>query len=66
MRGLFTELDPGSWKKGESDSLKGTVALYYYKLEIGGSTVIEIDPENGVEIIGGTDRLAETRTALGV
>ena len=38
----------------------------YYKLIVNGTTEIEIDLLNMVEIVGGVDRLAEQRTAIGL
>ncbi len=66
IRGRIKEIDPGSWKQGEKATLKFAVAVSYYKLNIAGSDVIEIDVENCKRIIGGTDQLASVRTALGI
>lgn len=66
LRGRFKEADPGTWKPGEKAPLKMMMALRYYKLEIGGETIHEIDVEGGKRVIDGTDRLAERRRALGL
>ncbi|MEM7047001.1 MAG: phage major tail tube protein [Pseudomonadota bacterium] len=66
LRGLVKELDAGTWKAGDQASLKMMVAARYYKLEIGGQTIIEIDTENMIRRIGGSDQLASQRQALGV
>ena len=66
MRGGFKELDQGSWKPGEKTALKTGIAIRYYKLQIGGETVVEIDIDNMKRIIGGVDQLASQRTALGI
>ena len=43
-----------------------TLALRYYKLEIDGETIHEIDVENMTRVINGTDQLAARRRALGL
>ena len=66
LRGTMKEVDPGTWKSGEKAPCKMTMALRYYKLEIGGETVHEIDVENMTRVIDGTDQLAARRQALGL
>lgn len=43
-----------------------TVELEYYKLEIGGRLIYEIDPINGKRIVGGVDQLRQDRINLGL
>lgn len=66
MRGRLKEIDMGAWKAGEAAPIKFMIALQYYKLSINGSDEIEIDPANMVEIVGGVDRLAQTRANIGL
>lgn len=66
LRGQVKELDSGSWKAGDQANLKMAVAARYYKLEINGQEVIEIDTENMIRKIGGIDQLASQRQALAV
>ncbi|MFG9941191.1 phage major tail tube protein [Pseudomonas aeruginosa] len=50
--GLHKEVDPGDWKAGaESRPQAYAVAVSYYKLEVDGREVYEIDPVNGVRAI---------------
>ncbi|HBO9818405.1 TPA: phage tail protein, partial [Pseudomonas aeruginosa] len=42
------------------------VAVSYYKLEVDGREVYEIDPVNGVRAINGVDQLAGMRNDLGL
>ena len=65
-RGRYTELDPGTAKAGEDAPLKVMANLSYYKLTVDGQVEIEIDLMNFVEVVGGVDRLAEQRNALGL
>ena len=66
LRGSFKELDAGTWKAGDKATLKCMIAARYYKLTVNGDELIEIDAENMVRIINGTDQLASIRTAIGI
>lgn len=66
LRGGLKEVDPGEWKPGEKGEFKYAVAVTYYKLEIDGSVMFEIDPLNSIRVIDGTDQLAAVRSALGM
>jgi uncharacterized protein len=66
MRGKITEQDPGTWTPGEVPFLKNTMALNYYKLQHGNTIVHEIDVENMIAVINGTDTLTAMRSALGL
>ncbi|TDA49182.1 phage major tail tube protein, partial [Burkholderia pyrrocinia] len=61
-----SEYDPGSWKPGSTSELKYTAELTYYKAEIDGSVICEIDVLNMIRIIDGVDQLADVRKALGM
>jgi P2 family phage contractile tail tube protein len=66
VRGRHSEIDPGTAKAGDDTEFTVKTACSYFKLVINGVTEIEIDLVNMVEIIGGVDRLAEQRRAIGV
>jgi uncharacterized protein len=66
LRGAWRELDFGGWKAGEKAPLKVAVALRYYRLEIDGAELVEIDAENMVRKINGTDQMDAMRSALGM
>lgn len=66
MTGKITELDPGTSKPGSIPKLKVSLALTYYKLTHGTTVVHEIDVENMVRVINGTDVLSAQRAALGM
>lgn len=66
MRGKITEIDPGTSKPGELPPLKVTMTLSYYKMKHGETVVHEIDVENMVRVINGTDVLSDLRAALGI
>ncbi|MCL1861828.1 MAG: phage major tail tube protein [Proteobacteria bacterium] len=65
-RGRHTEIDPGSAKAGDDSEFKVTSALSYLKITVNGVSEVEIDFENFIETIGGVDRLAEQRAAIGL
>lgn len=66
IRGMLREVDPGSWKAGDKNEFKYAVSVSYYKLEVKGSVVYEIDPVNMVRVIDGVDQLQQHRTNLGL
>lgn len=66
LLGKLRELDPGSWKPASKATLKGTVAVRYYKLTIDGEVIHEIDVVNMIRFVNGTDQLAAQRAALGM
>lgn len=66
VRGMLKEFDMGDFKAGDKAELKYSVAVNYYKLEIDGVTMYEIDPVNAVRVIDGVDQLTQYRTNLGI
>lgn len=66
MRGKITTIARGSWTPGTKPSLTITMRLDYYREEHGGITTHEIDVINMIRIVGGVDRLAAQRAALGI
>jgi P2 family phage contractile tail tube protein len=66
LRGTIRELDFGTWKAAEKATLKMAMDLRAYKLTYNNADVIEIDAENMIRKIDGTDQLATFRTALGL
>lgn len=66
LRGGLREVDPGEWSPGSKAEFKYAVSVTYYKLEIDGRVMYEIDPVNSVRVIDGVDQLASVRTILGI
>lgn len=66
MRGGLKEVDMGDWKPGDKAETKHTMSLTYYKLEVGGRLIYEIDMLGLVLVVDGVDQLAEERSALGL
>ncbi|WCR54461.1 MAG: hypothetical protein PG981_001483 [Wolbachia endosymbiont of Ctenocephalides orientis wCori] len=66
LRGIFKELDFGSWKPGEKATLKCSVAAHYYKLTISVQELIEIDAENMIRRINGINQMMIMQKILGI
>ncbi|MFZ6709768.1 phage major tail tube protein [Undibacterium sp. TC9W] len=66
VRGRHKEIEMGSAKMADKSDQKYKTTCSYYKLIINGQDIIEIDFINGVEIVGGIDRRAELRAAIGM
>ena len=66
LRGMLKEVDMGDWKAGDAAEIKHAVAATYYKLEVDGRLIYEIDMIAAIQVIDGVDQLAEMRTALGL
>lgn len=65
VRGRYQEIDFGNAKVGDKSDFKAKMKLAYYKLNWNGSTLIEIDPLNMIEMVDGTDVLSDFRSLLG-
>ncbi|SNB63693.1 hypothetical protein SAMN02745900_01210 [Pseudomonas sp. URIL14HWK12:I8] len=66
QRGTLKELDMGDWKPGDKAEHKHAIALTYYKLEVGGEVIYEIEPMAMKRVINGVDQLASQRRDLGL
>jgi P2 family phage contractile tail tube protein len=66
MRGRVKSYDPGTQKAGSLAPVSFTLALNYYRLEVAGAVVQEIDVVNMVYVVNGVDEFAAQRTALGM
>lgn len=66
VRGRWQEIDLGAAKRGDKTAMKVKMPLAYLKYSSDGAELIEIDWINGVEIVGGVDRTAAVRKAIGL
>jgi P2 family phage contractile tail tube protein len=66
MRGGIKEVDMGDWKPADKSEIKHALKLVYYKLEIDGRVMYEIDPINMIQVVDGVDQLAAERSAIGL
>lgn len=64
MRGKITSIDRGTWTPGTKAAMTVTMRLDYYREEHDGQVIHEIDIENMIRTVNGTDRLELIRTAL--
>lgn len=62
IRGRLIKNDHGNWKTGEVGENEFSITLRYYRLEVDGATLIEMDPFN--VSIGGASQTAGIRAAL--
>jgi P2 family phage contractile tail tube protein len=64
--GLMTTNEPGDLKPGNDTPLKVMVDVRYYRLEMNGEVIYDIDLVAGKRVIGGEDQLAAMRAAMGI
>ncbi|WP_316196563.1 phage major tail tube protein [Bradyrhizobium sp. SZCCHNS3053] len=62
---LIKSIKPSKVEPGKKASMTVNLAANYYRQEIDGVTVTEIDAFNKITVIGGTDRSANARRILG-
>ncbi|MCA1305018.1 phage major tail tube protein [Nitratireductor aquimarinus] len=62
IRGRLVRNNHGTWKPGEAGESEHSIALRYYRLEVDGETLIEMDPFS--VSIGGVSQTAAIRSAL--
>jgi P2 family phage contractile tail tube protein len=66
VSGMFTIMSPGTIQNGQKSPLTATMNLRFYELLIGNEEIYHIDVVNMVRRVGGVDRLALQRAALGL
>lgn len=66
VRGRHKEIEMGNAKVGDKTDHKYKTTCSYYKLMVNSEVVIELDFINAVEMVGGVDRTAEIRRAIGL
>jgi hypothetical protein len=66
VQGPTMKVDPGRFENGASTGGSNEVEVLYIKIDIDGTTYVEIDKLNYKHVVGGIDYLASTRTALGI
>ena len=64
-RGMLKSVDPGDWSAGDKSMTKFDVNCRYYKAEVDGQVLYELDLIGGIRIINGVDQMAAVRAALG-
>jgi len=66
MRGRHQELDRGGAKPGDKTDFKVKTVLSYYEEFVNGQQLLQIDMARAIYVVGGVDRYAEIRQALGL
>lgn len=66
LEGRMTEMDIGTWKRGDKAPFKAKLTWSYYKLRVNGSDVFEMDAEWPVPVVNGDrSRLTSAQASLG-
>lgn len=66
VRGRWKKIEQGNAKNSDMAKMKVQMPLVYYRYNLNGETLIEIDVVNGKEVVGGVDRSADVLKALGI
>lgn len=66
LRGRAKELDSGEVKNGEKTEVKMSFAYTYFRIEVEGEVLVELDLVNGTEIFGDSDLAESTKELLGL
>jgi len=65
LRGFFREFDTGKLKRADASEMEATMSVYYYRLEIDGQEVLEIDVFNNIYKVNGEDKLLAYKVNIG-
>lgn len=66
LRGQFKSVPGGNFKHQDNVEMESMFNCTYYKLEIAGEVIFEIDQINNKYIVDGVDKLAQYRANLGL
>lgn len=66
LKGLPTKHQGGGYKPQESTEFETSFTVHYYKEEVDGESIIEVDVMNNIYKVDGEDILAEYRQNLGI
>ncbi|MDR3133017.1 MAG: phage major tail tube protein [Prevotellaceae bacterium] len=66
LRGYSKKHPGGSFKQKEDTEVESTFSISYFKQEIDGEAIVELDVLNNIYKVGGEDLLAERRQNLGI
>lgn len=64
VRGRHEEVEGGDAKVGEDTTFKAKTTCTYYRCEMNGAVLVELDVINGVEKSGGVDRAAAINAVM--
>ena len=66
MRGEGHEVDPGTAELGKLSEFKMKYGLTYYRMDVDGVTVVELDFVNGIHVVNNINLAAAVLAALGL
>lgn len=65
LRGFLKEFDTAKLKRADSAEAEATLSVIYYKLEVDGQEIVEVDTFNNIYRVKGKDILQDYRSAIG-
>ena len=65
IRGFFKESDVGKFKQGEGVEAEANMTVNYFKLEVDGQPIVEVDVFNNIYKVDNEDLLQEWKQNLG-
>ena len=65
IRGFFKEFDSGKFKARDAAEAEATISVLYYKLEVDGKDVVEVDVMNNIYKVEGQDILQAYKANIG-
>lgn len=66
IKGATTNTELGKFEQGGTVGGTTTISVFYLKVVVDGTTLVEIDKYNYIANVGGTDWLSDVRKALGL
>jgi P2 family phage contractile tail tube protein len=66
MRGKITQFQRGEWVGSTAPSLTLSLSLDYYREELDGRVLQELDVVNMIRVVDGVDQLSDHRAVLGL
>ncbi|MDL2289958.1 phage major tail tube protein [Paludibacteraceae bacterium OttesenSCG-928-F17] len=66
LKGYPKQHPGGTYKKNEDTEVESVFSVLYYKEEVDGDEIVEVDVLNNIYIVDGVDMLAERRQNLGI
>lgn len=65
-RGMYTAVQLGEVSNGQKNPLGGQIGCRYFKVEMNGQELFEIDFDNMIRRVNGVDQLRQMREAIGL
>ena len=66
VRGFPKKHQGGSFKAREDSEFENTIAVFYYRIEVNGQEIMEVDAMNNIYTVDGVDMLEQRKANLGI